>query len=99
MNKELELVKFNLTKEMSLELIKFNKLKKKLYELKKLYNLDKNVELLLQINKIERDLIKTRNKFIKEFRVNNQEEIIRYLELKDQKWSFFSWKKGFLNFL
>ena len=85
MNKKLESVKFNLTEVMSLELIKFNKLKKELFKLKKLYNLDKNKELLLQIKKIEKQMDKCRTAFIKEFRINNKDEIIKYLKLKDQK--------------
>ena len=84
MKNDLELVKFNLTPSMSLELIKFNKLKKELNELKKLYNLDKNEELLIKIKNIEDQLIKCRNTFIREFRLNNQEEIIKYSQIKDQ---------------
>ena len=83
MNKELELVKFNLTQKMSLELIKFNNIKKELNKLKELYNLDKNENLLLKINQLEKELINCRNIFIKEFRLNNRDEIIKYLELKD----------------
>ena len=85
MYKSLELVKFNLTPKMSLELIRFNNLKKELYKLKELYNLDKNEELLLRIERTEKDLKKSRNRFIKEFRINNSDEIIEYLSLKDQK--------------
>lgn len=84
MKKELELVKFNLTPEMSLELIKFNELKKELNSLEKLYNLDKNEELLLKIQILEQKLNESRTKFINEFRFNNKEEIIKYLKIKDQ---------------
>ena len=84
MKKDLGLVKFNLTPSMSLELIKFNKLKKELNKLKELYNLDKNEELLLKIKNIQNKLIKCRNAFIKEFRLNNQEEITKYLQIRDQ---------------
>lgn len=84
MKKDLELVKFNLTPSMSLELIKFNNFKKELNRLKELYNLDKNEELLLKINDIENELINCRNTFIREFRLNNQDEITRYLQIKDQ---------------
>lgn len=84
MKKDLELVKFNLTPSMSLELIKFNKLKKELNKVKKLYNLDKNEQNLLKIKELEEELIKCRNIFIREFRLNNQDEIIKYLQLKDQ---------------
>ena len=84
MNKNLNLIRFNLTETMSLELIKFNKLKKELYELKKLYNLDKNKKLLLQINELEKELENSRNIFIKEFKINNHDEIIEYLKIKDQ---------------
>ena len=85
MNKKRDLIRFNLTEDMSLELIKFNNLKKELYKLKELYNLDKNEELLLQIKRIQKEMDKSKNIFIKEFRINNKEEIIRYLNTKDQK--------------
>lgn len=84
MKKDLELVKFNLTPSMSFELIKFNNLKKEINKLKELYNLDKNDDLLLKINDLEKELIKCRNTFIREFRLNNQDEITRYLQKKDQ---------------
>lgn len=84
MKKDLELVKFNLTPKMSLELIKFNKLKKDLNELKELYNLDKNDKNLFKIEMLERELLKCRNKFIREFRLSNKEEITEYLQIKDQ---------------
>ena len=84
MKKDLELVKFNLTPSMSIELIKFNNLKKELNKLKELYNLDKNEELLLKLKNKENELIKCRNAFIMEFRLNNQEEIIKYLQIRDQ---------------
>ena len=92
--KELELVKFNLTPSMSFELIRFNKLKKELNSLKELYTLDKNDELLLQIRQKEQELNDSRNSFIREFRLNNQDEIVKYLQIKDQEnWSFFHEKK------
>ena len=84
MNKSLELIKFNLTPNMSLELIKFNELKKRLNDLKKLYNLDKNDKLLTKIHKLEEELSESRNRFIREFRANNKEEIINYLMIKDK---------------
>ena len=93
MKEKVELVRFNLTQEMSLELIRFNNMKKEFNELKKLYNLDKNKKLLLQINKLEKELVKSKNKFIKEFSENNKEEIEKYLKIKDQIWSFFHEKK------
>ena len=85
MKKDLELVKFNLTPSMSFELIKFNNLKKELNKLKELCNLDKNEELLLKIKDLENELVNCRNTFIREFRLNNQDEIITYLQIKDQK--------------
>jgi len=83
--KDLELVKFNLTPSMSFELIRFNKLKKELNRLKEIYNLDKNDELLLQIKQKEKELNDSRNQFIREFRLNNQDEIVKYLQIKDQE--------------
>ena len=85
MNKNLELVKFNLTPSMSLELLKFNNFKKELNELRKLYNLDKDDKLLLKINKLEKNLVESRKTFIREFRINNKDEILKYLMLKDEK--------------
>lgn len=83
--KELELVKFTLTSNMSLELIKFNKLKKELIELKNEYKLNKDdKEMQLKIKSLQEELFKTRDKFIKEFRLNNKKEIDRYLKIKDQ---------------
>ena len=93
MKKDLELVKFNLTPSMSFELIKFNNLKKELNKLKELYNLDKNEELLLKIKDKETELTNCRSNFIREFRLNNQDEITTYLQIKDQFWSFFHEKK------
>lgn len=85
MNKRFDLVKFNLTDKMASELIKFNSLKKELTKLQKLYNLDKHEKLLLQIKEIEGKMDISRNIFIQEFRINNKDEIIKYLEIKDQK--------------
>ena len=84
MNKKMESIKFNLTQEMSLELIRFNMLKRQLNDLKEHYNLDKNEKLLLQIKKLEKTLEDSKNNFIKEFRLNNKQEIINYLKMKDQ---------------
>lgn len=83
--KDLELVKFVLTPEMSLELINFNNLKKELFKLKEMYNLDKNNEnLLLQIQEIQEKLDESRDRFVRDFRKNNKEEIDKYLEIKNQ---------------
>ena len=85
MQKDLELVKFVLTPDMSLELIKFNTLKKKLFKLNEMYDLDKNnEELLLQIQEYQKKLNESRDKFVQDFRVNNKEEIEKYLEIKNQ---------------
>jgi len=82
MKEKLELVKFNLTEEMSKQLIKFNNLKKELLSLKQKEYIDNKD--LIKIKKLEDELNITRIKFIKDFRKNNQEEIIKYLEIKDQ---------------
>ena len=90
--KDLELVKFVLTPDMSLELINFNNLKKELFKLKEMYNLDKNNEnLLLQIQEIQEKLDESRDRFVQDFRKNNKEEIDKYLEIKNQDiiWFFF----------
>ena len=80
----LELVRFNLTPNMSLELIKFNKLKKELNKLKEDYELYKNKEILSKIGVVKKQMESCKNAFIREFRLNNQDEINKYLEIKDQ---------------
>lgn len=82
MNKQLDLVKFNLTQEMTKDLIKFNNLKKELIHLNQKEYLNK--EELIQIKELEDKLKATRMNFIKGFRENNQEEIQEYLKIKDQ---------------
>ena len=90
MKKNIESVRFNMTEKMSVDLIKFNDLKKEYYELKKIYDIDKSNDILLKLNKIEKKMDFYRNSFIKNFKINNQNEINKYLEIKDQKnWSFF----------
>lgn len=83
MKKDLELVNFKLTPSMSFELIKFSDLKKELNRLEELYNLDENAELLEKIKTVEKELRICRAEFIREFRLNNQEEIMNYLEVRD----------------
>ncbi len=78
------LVKFNLTPSMSLELIKFNNLKKELNRLKEDYELDKNEKLLSKIYDVKEEMEACKSAFIREFRLNNQDEINEYLEKKDQ---------------
>lgn len=82
MKEKLESVSFKLTPVMTKELIKFNSLKKELINLKNKKILDK--EDLIKIGNLENELNKTRISFINEFRNNNKEEIIKYLQLKDQ---------------
>lgn len=82
MKEKLDSVSFNLTPIMTKELIKFNNLKKQLIKLKNKTILNK--EDLLKISELENELNKTRISFINEFRNNNKEEIIKYLQLKDQ---------------
>ncbi len=80
----LELVKFNLTPSMSLELIKFNNLKKELNKLKEDYQQNKDKETFSKIKTLQEEMDSCKNTFIKEFRLNNQDEINKYLEIKDQ---------------
>lgn len=81
MKQKVDLVKFNLTQTMIDELIKFNNLKKELMLKKSKTILD--TDDIKEINEIENRLNKIRNSFIKEFRLNNKEEILEYLRLKD----------------
>lgn len=82
MKEKLELVKFNLTPIMTKELIKFNKIKKELIKLEHQPSL--NDQDLIEFNRLQNELNKSRIKFIKEFRENNKEEINKYLEIRDQ---------------
>ena len=82
--KDLELIKFNLTYEMTSALLEFNKLKKELIKIIKLYNLDKSDDLLLKINEIENKLSIARSEFIVQFRKSNKNQIEEYLKIKDQ---------------
>ena len=45
--------------------------------------LRKNEETLKKINKLQNELNNSKNRFILEFRLNNKQEIIEYLKLKD----------------
>lgn len=82
MKQKLESVSFNITDKMAKELIEFNNLKKELINLRNKKILDK--EDLIKISKLEDELNKIRLNFINEFRNSNKEEIIKYLNLKDQ---------------
>ena len=68
--------------QKELELIKFT-LKKELFEMKKNYNLNEDKELLLKIKKAEEELLHLKSKFIKEFRLANKEQIEYYLKEKN----------------
>ena len=82
MKEKLDLVKFNLTNEMSKELIKFNKLKK---ELNKIKSKEIKDEIdVVNLKELEDKLNEVRINFIKEFRNNNKAEINEYLQIKDQ---------------
>ncbi len=82
MQNELGSLKFTLTKEMASLLLEFDSRKKKLMMLKKL---DKNDDIELQIIKLNKELLSLRKKFISEFRINNTEEINKYLQIKSDK--------------
>ena len=64
-------------------LIDFNNIKKKVLQLKKLYKNNNDERLLIEIESLELKLIKKRNLFIKEFRLNNLKEIKEYLDIKN----------------
>ena len=73
-------IKFNLTPLMAQKLIEFNNLKKELNSLKNKDILEQND--IKQIKNIEDKLNQIRIEFIKEFRINNKEEILKYLNNK-----------------
>ncbi len=83
MEEKIEDIKFNLTPKMAKILVDFNNIKKELFELKKLYKNDNDKRLLIKIEWLELKLMKKRNLFIREFRLNNVNEIKRYLNSKD----------------
>lgn len=80
MKNNVDSIKFNLTPLMAEKLIEFNNLKKELNFLKNKDMLEINE--IKQIKSIEDKLDKLRIEFIKEFRLNNKEEILKYLNSK-----------------
>jgi len=80
MKKNMDSIKFNLTPLMAEKLIEFNNLKKELIFLKSKEILEPNE--IKQIKIIGDKLNKIRIEFIKEFRLNNKEEILNYLNNK-----------------
>lgn len=80
MKKSIDSIKFNLTPLMAEKLIEFNNLKKELNSLKNKEILETNE--IKQIKSTEDKLNKLRIDFIKEFRLNNKEEILKYLNNK-----------------
>lgn len=81
MKEKIEDINFNLTQKMIKTLI-VNDTKKELFEQKELYKNNNDKKLLLKIERSELKLIKKRNLFIKEFRLNNLKEIKEYLDIK-----------------
>lgn len=77
-----EKLEFNLTHTMAIELIKFNDLKKEYNNL--INNKILTKEDLIRKQTLENELNKAKINFIKEFRKNNQKEIIEYLNQKDK---------------
>ena len=77
MKEKIEDINFNLTSKMAKILIDFNNIKKEVLQLKKLYKNNNDERLLIEIESLELKLIKKRNLFIKEFRLNNLKEIKR----------------------
>ena len=73
-------IKFNLTPLMAQKLIEFKNLKKELNSLKNKDILEVNE--IKKIKIIEDKLNQIRIEFIKEFRINNKEEILNYLNSK-----------------
>lgn len=83
MKEKIEDINFNLTSKMVKILIDFNNIKKEVLQLKKLYKNNNDERLLIEIESLELKLIKKRNLFIKEFRLNNLKEIKEYLDIKN----------------
>lgn len=80
MKENINSIKFNLTPLMAQKLIEFNNLKKEINSLKNKEILEKYE--IKQIKSIEDKLNQIRIEFIKEFRLNNKEEILNYLKNK-----------------
>ena len=83
MKEKIEDININLTSKMAKILIDFNNIKKEVLQLKKLYKNNNDERLLIEIESLELKLIKKRNLFIKEFRLNNLKEIKEYLDIKN----------------
>lgn len=83
MKEKIEDINFNLTSKMVKILIDFNNIKKEVFELKELYKNHNDKELLIEIERLELKMMKKRNLFIKEFRLNNLKAIKDYLDIKN----------------
>lgn len=83
MKEKIEDINFNLTFKMAKILVDFYNIKKEVLQLKELYKNNNDKELLIKIERLELKLIKKRNLFIKEFRLNNLKEIKEYLDIKN----------------
>ena len=83
MKEKIEDINFNLTSKMAKILVDFYNIKKEVLQLKELYKNNNDERLLIEIESLELKLIKKRNLFIKEFRLNNLKEIKEYLDIKN----------------
>lgn len=77
-------IKFKLTKEMVKLFIDYTLKRDELLKIQQQYNLNKNKILLGKIKKLEKELDNNRDLFVKNFRLNNVEEIEEYLRLKNE---------------
>jgi len=84
MEKKLMDIKFKLTKEMVKLFIDYTLKRDELLKTQQQYNLNKNKILLGKIKKLEKELDNNRDLFVKNFRLNNVEEIEEYLRLKKE---------------
>ena len=80
MKENIDSIKFNITPLMAEKLIEFNNLKKELNSLKNKEISEPNE--IKQIKIMGDKLNKIRIEFIKEFRLSNKEEILKYLNNK-----------------
>ena len=84
MEKKVMDIKFKLTKEMVKLFIDYTLKRDELLNIQQQYNLNKNKILLGKIKKLEKELDNNRDLFVKNFRLNNVEDIEEYLRLKNE---------------
>lgn len=83
--KKLENIKFNLTSDMANDIMVIYNLKQELDDLKQRKDNSNDLIVVEEYNKLQQQLEKTKKQFIKNFKKNNQEQILEYKNIKKEQ--------------